>query len=493
MRLHPRLAEYLSLCIFLLAVMSFHMVAPELGFKSMAFGIFALATLVIALIPIKWGLILAFFYIGLEGFLKVVSGYHPVIHVGADILIIFLTVKMALQIFIGQDKDLRLNPPFTLLFLLHFVWVVICLFNPYGLGLIPSLAGAKVYVTMLLMYFFAYSQTKTLKDADDFLKPLLIVVLLHTVFGIYQGMVGQESVLSLHPGYAAQMEKFKNTAFRPFGLTNLPGGPAVYMTFMFPLALYVIFTWRSWLVRITMATFLLAGVFLFLLCQIRASLIKMIIACVIFFLGTIFYSSKNRSQLRYVMVFLAVATSGMIFFLPQFLNVYMQQHEMNEMAVERSLTIFDVESLSHARASVWPRLFLYAESAPLGAGFARIGGAAVKFQKERQQDEFFHENYFFADNFWLACMVELGIPGMILLTLIILCLWYRGLRIVMKLQAFKPKMLALAIWGAMTAMIIGLSASEGMLYNPDALFFWFFSGVLMKLPLLPAETDEIKL
>ena len=107
------------------------------------------------------------------------------------------------------------------------------------------------------MYFFAYAYTKSLDDVDDFLKPLLIVVLLHTGFGIYQGMVGESSVISLHPGYALQLEKFKQMAFRPFGLTNLPGGPAVYLSFTFPMALYVIFTWKNWLLRLIFSSFLL--------------------------------------------------------------------------------------------------------------------------------------------------------------------------------------------------------------------------------------------
>ncbi len=479
-----RLADFFSLSIFSLSVLIFHMVAPELGFKSLAFATFTVATMVIILIPVKWGLVFTFLYIGLEGFLKVVSGYHPVIHVGSDVLVIFLTLKTIFESVLGQTKDVRFTPPFAILFLFHFVWVFITLFNPYSLGLIPSLAGAKVYVTMMLLYFFGYSQTRTLKDADDFLKPLMIVVLLHTVFGIYQGMVGEQSVLSLHPGYAAQMDKFKNLAFRPFGLTNLPGGPAVYLSFMFPMALYVIFTFRSWLIRATFSIFLPAGVFLFLLCQVRASLIKMIIGSVLFFLGLIFYSSRNRGRMQFILIFLTIITGALIYLLPQTLNIYMQQHELNSMAVDRSLTIFDIESVSQARRGILPRFLAYAETAPLGAGFSRIGGASVKFNQERMQDEFFDENYFFADNFWLACLIELGFPGMILLTILIGCIWWKSWRTVVHLQDFKSKTLGLAIFSAMTAMLIGLYGSEGILYNPDACFFWFFSGVLMKLPYL---------
>jgi hypothetical protein len=477
-----RLADFFSLALFSLCVLTFHIIVPDLGFKSLAFAVFAFATMIISVSPIKWGLLFLFLYIGLEGFLKVVSGYHPVIHIGADILVIFLTFKMIISAFIGHDKSIQFTPPFAFLFFLHFIWVGISLFNPYGLGLLPSLAGAKVYVTMFLLYFFGFNYTKSLKDADDFLKPFIIVVLLHTIFGIYQGLAGEQSVLSLHPGYAQQLAKFKDTAFRPFGLTNLPGGPAVFLAFMFPLVLYVIFTTQSWLMRIILSVFLPAGVFLFLLCQVRASLIKMIIASVMFLLGLIFYSSQSQRKLRFVLVSITIITGFMLYFLPQAVNIYMDQDEMNVRAIERSLTIFDAETVAQARRSVWPRFVAYLQRVPLGAGFSRVGGAAAKFTSERQEDVFFDEYYFFADNFWVASLIEVGIPGMLLLTLIISCLWWRGWKIFRVLEAFKPKMLSLSIFSAMTAMMIGLYASEGILANPDACFFWFFSGVLMKIP-----------
>lgn len=482
-----RLADFLALLLFFVSVLIFHILVPEMGFKSLAFAVFSVATMVIILIPVKWGIVFTFLYIGFEGFLKIVSGYHPVIHVGSDILVIFLAFKIIFGTFSGQNRESIFTPPLAILFLLHFSWVLITLFNPYSLGLIPSLAGAKVYVTMVLLYFFGYSQTKSLKDADDFLKPLMFVVLIHTIFGIYQGMVGEQSVLTLHPGYAKQLEKFQNFAFRPFGLTNVPGGPAVYLSFMFPVILYVLFTFRSYLIRAVYSLFLPAGIFLFLLCQVRASLIKMIIGCTMFFLGLIFYSSRNRNQMQYLLVLLTALTAATIYFLPQFVNIYMEKDELNVTAVERSLTIFDVESISQARRGALGRFLNYAQAAPFGAGFSRIGGAAAKFTEQRTQDPFFGSDYFFADNFWVACIVELGIPGMLMITVLVACIWWSSWKVVLKLEEFKIKMLALSIFSAMTAMLIGLYGSEGILYNPDACFFWFFSGVLLKLPVIEAE------
>lgn len=68
-----RLYNLLTVGFFFITVLIINLIAPELGFKSLAFAIFSIVTLIIAFIPVKWGLMLTFFYIGLEGFLKVVD------------------------------------------------------------------------------------------------------------------------------------------------------------------------------------------------------------------------------------------------------------------------------------------------------------------------------------------------------------------------------------------------------------------------------------
>jgi len=479
-----RLADFFLLPLFFLGIVSLNAIYPELGFKSFAFLIFAVAILTIAFIPIKWGLIFTFTYIGLEGFLKVVSNYNPVIHVGSDILVLFLCMKAIIEAFATRDGMAEELPPLIFLFVLHFGWVVVTLFNPYGLGLVPSLAGAKLYITMVLLFFFGFYQTKTLKDAHHFIWPLLLVTALHTGFGIYQGMVGPESVLSLHPRYAIQLAKYQNTAFRPFGLTNLPGGPAVFMALAFPLFFYFIFTVRSHILRWLLLAYVPAGIFLFLLCQVRSSFLKAIIGSGIFAIGAFIYMARDSRKLATLLVTASIGIGGVIYFLPQMMAVSIQENLSNEDAIDRSLTAFDFERLSDARHGTWDRFVKYASDAPFGAGFSRVGAAAGAFEDELRGDPFFGEKYFFADNFWIATMVEEGIPGMFIFSLIIFVLLFKIWRGVMSVEDQDCRLLGFAILGSLVAVAVGLYGSEGILYNPDSSFFWFFSGLALKIPRL---------
>jgi hypothetical protein len=375
-------------------------------------------------------------------------------------------------------------PPLWFLFALHFGWVFITIFNPYGLGLVPSLAGAKLYVTMVLLFFFGFYQTRTVKDAHHYIYPLLFVASLHTVFGIYQGMVGEQSVLALHPRYAIQLAKYANTAFRPFGLTNLPGGPAVYMALVFPLIFYFIFTARSKIGRWLLIAYVPSGIFLFLLCQVRSSFLKAIIGSVIFAVGAFIYMARDSRRLGALLVTATIGIGGVIYFLPQMMAVSIEENVSNEDAIDRSLTVFDLEHLSKSRRGSWDRLVKYAGEAPFGAGFARIGAAAGAFEQEQRRDPFFGADHFFADNFWVATVVEEGIPGMLILTLLLFLMLYKNWRVIFAVDDKHRRLLALAIFGALSGIILGLYGAEGILYNPDSSFFWFFSGLALKIPQL---------
>jgi len=483
-----RSAKFFLFPVFLILILIFNAAFPELGFKSFAFIAFSFVLLVLVMVPIRWAILLTFTYIGLEGFLKVVSNYHPVIHVGSDVLVILLCVKALVEGFSG-GRIPREWPPLALLFALHFSWVLVSLFNPYGLGLVASLAGAKLYVSMVMLFFFGFYQTKSIRDARLFMIPLILVALLHTGFGIYQGMIGEQSVLDLHPRYAIQLEKYQQSAFRPFGLTNLPGGPAVYLAFVFPIVLYFIFTIRHTLLRWMLITFLPSGIFLFLLCQVRSSLLKMIVGSAIFLVGAFLYMARDSRKVGAALVTLTIAISGVIYFLPQLMAVGVESNEDNEAAIERSLSLFDYGRVSESRSGTWERLLKYGREVPFGAGFSRIGAAAGAFTEAHRNDPFYGEHYFFADNFWVTSLVELGIPGMLIMTFILLLLTWYGWQNVRKAESFQTRLLGFALFGPLFAILLGLYGAEGVLYNPDSSFFWFFAGVLMKLPYL--ENTEV--
>lgn len=475
--------KFLFYSALAVAVVLWGLLFPQMNFKAAAIVFLGFIFIGISLIPMRWALLCCLVYIGFEGFFKIISDYHPVVHIGSDLLVILLLLRVLIKMFFRGNPVPDLLPPLMGLFLVHFLWILITLFNPYSLGFIPSIAGSKIYITMPLLFFFAYYESESIEDLHFFIKGFIFVAFFHTLFGLYQSMNGPESVLSLHPRYAIQLEKYKNTAFRPFGLTNLPGGPAVYLAPVIPLTIYYAFVQKN-LLRIALLAFCAAGISLVLLCQIRAMLFKVIFGVAIFIFSYFIVYLRSNSKSRISIYPMVLASLLMLLSIPKWVEYSTSDNEENQMAVERSLSLFDIDKVSNARRNAWPRFVQYFKDVPFGAGFARVGASGGAFAHLQQQDPFFKPNYFFADNFWIACLVEIGIPGVIFMTLLIIFIFLKGFSGLKKVHFDHDKLAMCAVLAALVPLVFGLYGAEGILYNPDASFFWFLSGILLKIPIM---------
>ena len=77
--------------------------------KDAVLGVFGLFGLAIILMPYRYGIFTLFLYLGVEGMAKLLSAYNPVVHVGADILIICLTIRF----FLLQPSPLSICSQFS--------------------------------------------------------------------------------------------------------------------------------------------------------------------------------------------------------------------------------------------------------------------------------------------------------------------------------------------------------------------------------------------
>jgi len=464
--------------------------ADFFGFRAAVFSLMLLAGFGILIAPIRYAMVFVFLYIGFEGFLKVVSNYHPVVHVGADLMVIGLFLKVLAQQWTGRGGELKL-PPFAPLIAIHFAWLAITFFNPYALSFISSLGGSKIYITMLLLYFFSFNMVESKEDARLYIGVLVFISLVHGVAGFVQGLLGPESVLAIHPRYAVQLAKFQGLAFRPFGLSHLPGAPAIFIFPVVPFLLYFIYASRSWLMKIFLLIMLPVLTNLMLLCQIRSAIFKGLLGGALFLFGGLYLASKSSAAAsRKVLLTGCVSILLLFSMMPYFLDYSVSSQKDNQAAIERSLTLFEYERVGNARRGAGERFLLYLGEVPFGAGFARVGAAAGAFKKTYREDVHFKPGYFFADNFWIATLVEVGLPGMIIMTSLIFLILWRGLSGLRLTRDPESKVLQLALMCSLISMVVGLYGAEGLLYNPESAIFWFFSGILMKLPRLETELDS---
>lgn len=468
--------------LFVACVFCFGLAFDQLGFRFVSLVMVSLTTIGILYLPTKISVIIALTFISFQGFFKVISNYHPVVHLGADIVVIFLVVKF---IYLQASNKIQSNvpmPPLTNLFMIHFAWIFIIYFNPYSLSLIASVAGSKVYVSMIMLYFFGYFLTNSKKDVHQFFALFVILSLIHTVFAIHQGIMGPSSVTAIHPRYSVQLAKYMATAFRPFGLTHIPGGPSVYIYTSLPFIAYFIYYGRHWLIQLLLSLSIPFTGLALMFCQVRSAIVKAIFSLA-FFVVSLYTSHLKMpylTRLKYL-TGTAVLAIAVGFALPQFMKVSTDSYSDNERAFERSLSSFDIDAMSKARRNTWSRFVLYLQTVPMGAGFSRVGASAGAFYRLNKTDHFFPEKFFFGDNLFITILIELGIPGLIIMSSLIGMILYRGViawRKETRQGLITPQ---LAILSALFAIAIGSYGAEGIIYNPESCFFWFFAGVLMRM------------
>jgi hypothetical protein len=224
-----------------------------------------------------------------------------------------------------------------------------------------------------------------------------------------------------------------------------------------------------------------------LFCQVRSAILKALIGLTGTFVSSFRVSLKGSPLVRRRLFgFLGLALLLVLVALPKILGQVTSGSADSKMAIERSMSLFDVNVAARAREGAMDRFRLYASMAPLGAGLSRTGAAAGKFADQIAASPFFNKG-FFTDNFWLATLVDLGIPGMILLSSLVFAILGMGAFSIRRMQDSDLKIKQTTLLCSLIAIVCGFYGAESILYNPEAAFFWFFSGAMLKLPVLDRE------
>lgn len=454
----------------------------EFNLKAAAFFFFAISSLSMLLIPYHRAIQIYFVYIGFEGLFKMITNYHPVVHVGAEIIVAVLTGRFLLGrlqkgIFVEVQR-----PPLTGLFIIHFIWFFIVFLNPYAMSLYSSLAGIKVYVSMFLLYFFGYYLTTDLKRIQQLMTPWIWIAVIQILTSIYQFQIGPSSVTWISPSYGIALKKFQGYAFRPFGVTAQAGAPCVYLFMVIPFLMRSMFQSNSLLKKIYSLAVLIGSAVVLLICQVRASIIKAIIGLVTY--TGIYLRQSSRVSGRFpakAILILILFTLSTTFILPKAIETLFSGNRDITRALERSLSIFDSSKVSNARVGGFDRFWNYTTMIPLGAGLSRVGSAGGKFQELVDNDPYFPDP-FFSDNLWIALLVDLGLPGLLIFSLLVIGILFYGFLGLNRIS--HPELMAIhgAIFCALLSIAIGANGAEVIIYNPEASFFWFFAGMMVKIP-----------
>jgi hypothetical protein len=441
-------------------------------------------------------LVLIMAYLAVEGFLKLLSNYHPVVHVGLDIVVLSVAGAWLVDALLRRRISLPALP-WIRLTAFYGVWIVLQLANPHSPGLLPSLGSFKIHLAMIPLYLMTYAVLKDRRGVMALLTALVAIAMVPAATALLQYALGPQSVLDLSPRYWQNIAHFHE--WRPFGTSATPGGAAVFGFLTVPLAMVLLAAPRELPRQRAVALLsiaLSAGTF------VVSGGRQIFLGCLLaLFAMVALAASRGRGRALGALLLVLTLVGGSYVAVATFLEPMAMEavardprspRIWREVSVtERLLTLAETETYASARTggpqAIWERAARY----PLGAGLGRTGSAAGAFSRQIQassESARVQQEVGWSDNFFADLTVEAGVPGMLMLTTILIGMTLGAARLARR--ASDPLVItgSAAIAGLFFAYFVMSWGSQPLLTNPLLAYFWMLCGVLAALRRVEAES-----
>ncbi len=431
-----------------------------------------------------WGLMVFFIYLSIEGMVKLTGNYHPIVHIGVDIVLWAIVGVWVAKAILQRRTQLPRVPFFTVL-VLHVIWISLLVFSPYTASIFVGVASLKIHLSMIPLYFLGFLFASHVDVSPRFLRALTIVWCFTFGLTLLQYVGGPGSLFDFSGPALSRFSYFHE--WRPFGTTALPGGQAVFALLALPFALYLVLSGRyrfrdPWIVLTvvgSLAVFFVSGVrqlflgsFIVVMGMMGLQIIRgrgrvAGVAVALAGFGTVTYIGVAEYVLPAAQASLEEAVD-----IPE---IWRQRNPL-----DRFEALLESGTYRTARrggvALVWSRI----KSAPLGVGLGRTGSAASALGSTLSDSPFnaqLQEEFGFQDNFFAAMIVETGLPGTIMLTFILLGLGVRAARLSRRAPTAEDSAFGALVAGYMLALFVMSWGSQPLLANPTLAFFWFLGGM----------------
>ncbi len=429
-------------------------------------------------------LILIIAYLSIEGFLKLLSNYNKVVHVGLDIIVLTFALYLVL-IAVMEHRAALDELPYTKLVLTYGLWVVLQLLNPYSPGPVQSIAAFKIHLTMMPLYFIAATLFRDVKDVRKFAFGLTVIMLFPYGMALVQYALGPSSVLDLSPRFWSNISYYHE--WRPFGTSAMPGGTSVfaYLVVPFTVALLASPVAQRGMKPICLLSLLLAtGTFV--VSGVRQVLLGCLVSVALMAVLTMSRRSGRIALATAVMIvigfggYLGVTT----FLRPMANEAVLRDVRAPEIwrerdVTQRLLTLGTANTYSQARDNPWPVIVNRVTHYPFGAGLGRTGSALGAFQEQVAADQGsaqVQNDIGWADNFVADEIAEVGIPGLIMICWLLFGMLRRSIRLARTAQDPTIMVMAAANAGFFFSVMAMSYGSQPLLGNPITAFFWLLAG-----------------
>lgn len=368
----------------------------------------------------------------------------------------------------------RIPPAVVALIAVFAAIVLLQVFNPNIAKPIIGAIGAKVWLFYMPMIFIGGAMVRGVDDVVRLLRLIVAVAVVPATVGLVQfslaNIVGYETAIELFYGAAAEAATQGYSQF-DYGaaLYRIPstftfvaqyGGfclamiPAAYALSRLDPSRW----WRSF-ARAVLGLIVVAG----LLSGSRGNIVFIPLLLVL-----IYMADARMSGL------LAV-----VFLLPTFVLAVFWTAGYDLLAI---FGISETLMTGYGSGVVLPSIVESVQKFPMGIGTGMNTGPARHAFSLAEQDRFVGYESFYA-----KAVVELGIPGLLILVALFGTLAYYGLRAHARVRDRRLKSCSAALLAFLVIMMIHSLKGWQVDLDPVNVYFWLYAGILLKLPRIVPE------
>src|SRR3989338_326576 len=465
---------YISVLLFGIFISEFLL---NLSLKKLAFIPIALAALVFLTKDWERSIKLFFCYLSVEGLLKMVSNYHPVIHVCADILLLLIVLNWFFTTVVTGFREAKFKKaPLTLPILFFIIWIFVEIANPYAISLYASVASLKMHITMIPLYFFAYFFINSKEQIVKYWNLFLVLCSMVCVIAVVEYMLGPKSISWMSSTYEEKLMRFQGILYRPFSTTTMAGGGAIFAHVAAPFAVSSLFLKNSISKKVFIYLLLFFATVTLIISQVRQLFLAFLIVII-----TLFFLMRRYLAISTLNIVI-ISIIGVIGF-----QIALDYAMEQTIIIKRFTTLINVETYKTARSGGMEKMLDVAINYPFGAGMSRTGSATYKFSEDLKKDRTISPLFGVVDNYFAVMMIETGIPGTLLITGIFLYFIIKGYLIQITIKEKELKIIAASITTFLLSLFIISFGYQPLTANPYQSLFWFLGGLLLKLPKIERE------
>lgn len=427
---------------------------------------------------IEFGLLALIFVASVDGFLKGLSpGWHT--QLLKDYLLGICILRWGWLSVLGHRRR-SVTTRVGWAVALFALWCVVELFNARNFSFLMAMAGFRVWVIWLPIFFLAYDALRTRRQVERFVLFVTGLMLPLSIYALVQYEIGLDHLYALGEGFDVYLKS--QYATEAYQIELRPPSTMV--------------STHSFASAAAMALCLGIGGLGYFRQQVRLTL-PMVASLVVMGVALLMTAVRNAygSAFAGVLVILGLIRRPDLILAVVLIGAvaaWQVDSLTGGNAFARLNTIVTDPTYTRMRiVGPWKTALYWANRHPLGGGISSGVGVGRVLEEDvlgRTYAPEFHTPW--AENDYARALIELGLPGLILfVAMLVMCIVevFRGYR---KAREPRDRWLIAGILAAVVSMVLRLSVGSALYGWPEGILFWCYVAIAIRLPEI--EEEEVR-